>query len=170
MDLPDELVLCVLERLSTRDLSRYMMTGKASFELGKLAITWERLRVKLTIDPPKPNARKYKTPYDVVIIKLCKACYRRLSIHGKPVCKICSTASDYVQLASWRTEDAMQNMQSADRNLRKALAAEPEVKLVLAAERQHLNRMMQKLCMDGIENPHLAPANMYGRIALVRGG
>ena len=77
LDLPDDALLVVVGKLPMRSLSRLMMTCRALRSLGKQSPRWAKVLAEMKVKPPTPRARKYKTPYDLVIRHVCRVCYRR---------------------------------------------------------------------------------------------
>ena len=104
-NMPDELVLKIMETLHILHLLVFMKTCSRMRRLGKHETRWRAMRVDKQLAAPKPQNRKFKTDFDVVnafMSKACKQCFNAKAGVGQ-VCKTCRKSRAYISLDALRT-------------------------------------------------------------------
>ena len=76
VELPDELLTVVLDKLRPRHLFRAMLACRRLWNLGRLCLTWDTQRASGVYPAPKRSAKVYKTSFDIVTRRCCKMCWR----------------------------------------------------------------------------------------------
>lgn len=96
LDLPQELIDPILDRLHSNDVLRFANTCQLALSIVKDMKRWKCIHRTARLPCVKPKARKIKKPYDVCVRHLCHVCFRNRSRSGHNICYGCQIDVKYL--------------------------------------------------------------------------